>query len=194
MNKRCLSADKKYFNKINKPVWIVAVIMLITVGAFIYHLSEPKYPGFKKQLSTYEELKETVSPLYTDILFPDLEINGFTNNRYYLHTISEYCDDTIDGYRVEGKKYINGNGYDYVLSVYEGYNEHSKYEIVNGNKMYIEIFNPHSGAYQLNGEMQINGYTYQINTFIYGIDKTAVETQEIIVIIKNAYINMFEGL
>ena len=194
MNKRCLSADKKYFNKINKPVRIVAVIMLITVITFINHLNKPKYPGLKKQLSTYEELKEMVSPLYTDILFPDLEMNGFTDNRYYLHTISEYCADTIDGYRVEGKKYINGNGYDYVLSVYEGYNEHSKYEIVNGNKMYIETFNPHSGYYQLNGEMQINGYTYQINTFIYGIDKTAVEAQEIIVIIKNAYINMFEGL
>ena len=92
------------------------------------------------------------------------------------------------------KKYINGNGYDYVLSVYEGYNEHSKYEIVNGNKMYIETFNPHSGYYQLNGEMQINGYTYQINTFIYDIDKTANETQEMIVIIENAYRTMFEGL
>ena len=86
MNKRCLSADKKYFNKINKPVRIVAVIMLITVGVLIYHLSEPKYPGFKKQLSTYEELKETVSPLYTDILFPDLEMNGFTNNCNFSFT------------------------------------------------------------------------------------------------------------
>lgn len=173
----------------------VFVIAIALVMAICYYQNIPKYPGCLKQLNTYEALQHEIGELSGDILFPELKKYGFKEDKYYLHTLSEYDDSKIDGYRIDGFTTVDGKDYDYSLSVFKGYNERiEQSELINGNKAWIETIKQDSTHAQVNCELQVNEYTYEIISFIEFTSNMDKSMDQLAKYVQNSYIDMFNAM
>ena len=177
-------------NSYIKKALLCALVLFAICGLLYYRNSY--HSDYMKPLESYGELQKEVAASFDDVQFPDLGKYGFTGEKYYIHLLNRKPDSH---YIVYGFVKLEGIDNRFDLSVFKGYNDFEDEPVlINGNKLWLETKQIDSGHIQVNCEAHINGYTYEIITFIDRENDPGMNVEQVCQSVQETYLLMLEDM
>ncbi|MBR0475158.1 MAG: helix-turn-helix transcriptional regulator [Erysipelotrichaceae bacterium] len=184
------SSEMDKLNSYIKKALLCALVLFAICGLLYYRNSY--HSDYMKPLESYGELQKEVAAAFDDVQFPDLGKYGFTGEKYYIHLLNRKPDSH---YIVYGFVKLEGIDNRFDLSVCKGYNDFEDEPVlINGNKVWLETKQIDSGHIQVNCEAHINGYTYEIITFIDRENDPGMNVEQVCQSVQEAYLLMLEDM